>query len=291
MFRLESSRFLILSFGAGLALGLSAAKAVESGADAADVSASSPTVTEFDTASSTASSRSDTVNVATAPAVVGSTQTPQQMIARAYGVEKAHEIEALKFAFNVKQGGAVVRREWQWDVAENRVTYRGPGPAGGSIETTYLRDRLSEGDALLNKKVDEWFVNDQYWLLFPFHLVWDKTVRITREGNETMPIAPQQAEHLRVVYPEDSAKAGDVYDVYVDTNHLIKEWSYHPRGSVEPTYVTTWEDHAKAGPVLLSLNRQGRGADLRIWFDDVSVKANDAWHNAVRLDQLSRAEF
>jgi hypothetical protein len=213
-----------------------------------------------------------------------STADPARMIARAYGVDHAHEIEALAFSFNIQYGDQQMRREWYWDVADNRIEYRGEGPTGLPISLEYFRDDLDRGDPVLNRRVDAQFVDDQYWLLFPFHLAWEKDLKTAYEPNRMMYIEPRESECVSVRYPEAD---GEIYEVFYGPDQLIREWAYRPKAGEGPAFVTTWERHAKAGPVLFSLMHRSEDGDFRVWYDRVAVKlVNEGWVDAEPLERF-----
>jgi len=216
-----------------------------------------------------------------------STSNAARLIAKAYGVDHANEIEAMSFSFNVQSGDTLVRREWYWDVAESRIEYHGEGPTGLPISLTYHRDNLDKGDAALNRRIDAQFVDDQYWLLFPFHLAWEKDLRVADQPSRQMYIEPRESECVSIRYPVDSPEHGDVYEVFIGPDKLIREWAYRPKNSEEPSFVTTWERHAKAGPLLFSLMHRSNDGEYRLWYDRISVKlVNEGWVDAEPLENL-----
>lgn len=230
----------------------------------------------------------DAIEAPTLDGFSRSTSTVEQarLVSAAYGVDHAHQIEAMAFSFNIQYGDSHVKREWYWDVADNRIEYRGEGPTGLPINLVYYRDDLDRGDAVLNRRVDEQFVDDQYWLLFPFHLSWEKDLQVAYAAERDMNIEPRVSECVSIRYPEQDSMKGDIYDVFVGPDRLIREWAYRPRGTNEPSFVTTWEKHARAGPVMFSLmHRSGDGA-FRVWYDRVAVKlVNEGWVDAEPLER------
>ena len=92
-----------------------------------------------------------------------------EKIAQAYGVSGFGEIEEIKFTFNVKKGETAASRSWVWLPKEDKVTYLGDGKPG-SKAITYNRKDLSDTGSESLREIDAHFINDQYWLLFPFHL-------------------------------------------------------------------------------------------------------------------------
>ena len=213
------------------------------------------------------------------------TGNPGREISKVYGVDDAYRIEGLSFVIRTQDGKVQRRREYTWDVGDDRVEYRGKGPSGLPIEVTYRRDQLAKGDAALNSTIDQWFVDDQFWLLFPFHLTWEKRLITVKSEPQKMRIEPGVSDCLIVQYPEGSKTAGDTYEIYYTPDHLIREWAYLPNGATEPKFATTWERNAKAGPFLFSLEHRAKDGAVKVWFDRVSVKiAGDGWVDAVPVE-------
>jgi hypothetical protein len=67
--------------------------------------------------------------------------------------------------------------------------------------------------------------------------------------------------------------------MYVDDNHLLVEWVYRQGGSEMPTRISTWEKNQKVGPILISMEHQGKDENFRVWFTDVKakLKGSDRW--------------
>ena len=83
-------------------------------------------------------------------------------IASAYGVQHFGDIEILNFTFNAKVGEKNVERSWKWMPKRNIVDYRGSDGKTLHLDLANLEDEES-------RAVHAWFINDSYWLLFPFH--------------------------------------------------------------------------------------------------------------------------
>src|SRR2546430_12340267 len=54
--------------------------------------------------------------------------------------------------------------------------------------TTLFRSQLASQSAVVKEEVDPGFFNDQYWLLFPFHLVWDTGATVEDAGMQKLPL-------------------------------------------------------------------------------------------------------
>jgi hypothetical protein len=213
-------------------------------------------------------------------------QSPASHIADAYGVGNFDRIEAVRFTFHVAKQGKEIQRQWHWEPKTDTVTYRGKSPDGSWIEHTYVRSRMQAGQNDLNAQIDHWFVNDQYWLLFPLHLAWDKGIEILDEGMQPLPIAPGEALRLVVKYPAGVGYTpGDIYELYYGQDYLVKQWIYRKSASPQPTLVATWEKHAKAGPIVFALDHKGADGNFRQWFSDVAVKtvSDSTWQVPTEL--------
>jgi hypothetical protein len=199
------------------------------------------------------------------------------VIARAYGLESFGRVEALRFTFNAQIGDKTVQRAWTWEPAQDRVAL------GGGQPLTYRRADLTKGPSADLSKVDAWFNNDQYWLLFPFHLAWDGHAGIVEDAApQGLPLGQGAARRLTVTYPATGGYTpGDVFELFVDQSNRIVQWIYRQGGSTRPTRIATWEDHRRVGPLVLSLDHRGPDS-FRVWFTDVGVRliGQDQWTHA-----------
>ncbi|MEW6143776.1 MAG: hypothetical protein AB1598_02045 [Thermodesulfobacteriota bacterium] len=206
-----------------------------------------------------------------------------EKIAQAYGIGGFGEIEEIKFTFNVRKGETEAQRSWIWQPKADRVTYHGDGKTDKAV-TYYRKDLSSPGSESL-VEIDSHFINDQYWLIFPFHLVWDKdiTVKIDPEKGK-FPISGRIGRMVSVVYPPTGGYTpGDRYDLFLDDDNTIAEWIYRRGGSEIPTVSAAWEDNRRVGPIMLSLNHPGADGKFRVWFTGVELKLSSG--ERIKLDE------
>ncbi|MFI5322802.1 MAG: hypothetical protein ACHQ6U_04565 [Thermodesulfobacteriota bacterium] len=196
-----------------------------------------------------------------------------EKIAQAYGVSGFGEVEEIKFTFNVKKGETVAARSWIWKPKEDRVTFLGDGKTDASAVSYNRKDLTGNGSESL-KQIDAHFINDQYWLLFPLHLVWDKGMKVELASEKVkFPIGGGMGRMVSVTYPPTGGYTpGDRYDLFLDNNDMIAEWIYRRGGSEKPTVIATWEDNHHMGPIIMSLKHVGADNNFRIWFTDVEMK-------------------
>jgi hypothetical protein len=152
------------------------------------------------------------------------------------------------------------------------VTFKGTPEQGGTV--VYERAVLAGQPGEQIKKVDPWFVNDNYWLIFPLRLYWDQSATVVEdEAPVNVPIGSGKARRLVVTYPKtEGYTPGDVYELFIDNSGRISQWIYRKGGDPKPTRVTTWEDYRREGPLTLSLDHNSPDGSFRVWFTDVAVR-------------------
>jgi hypothetical protein len=194
----------------------------------------------------------------------------RQKVAEAYGVQDFGQIEQIKYTFNVQLSDKNVIRSWIWQPKTDEVTFA----AGGNAQpVTYSRKQISAAAPDNLKKVDGWFINDNYWLLFPIHMAWDNQAKVDDMDRKALPIGGGKARCLVVSYPpEGGYTPGDVYELFLDNSFRITQWIYRKGGSKVPTNVATWDDYRQVGPLTLALNHQWANKNVRLWFSKVAVK-------------------
>jgi hypothetical protein len=221
------------------------------------------------------------------PAASGAEQSPPiaEQIAKTYGLDSFGQIEAIRYTWNVESPNGKVSRTWEWSPKADTVSYEGKDKEGKPVKTSYQRSQLGSQSEAIKKEIDPAFANDQYWLLLPFHLLWDGAA-VTDEGMQKLPIGDASAERVVAKYPSDGGyQPGDAWDLYVGADKRIVEIVYH-RGADNPPklVMATYADYKKAGPLLVSTEHRGTvdGKPFSISLSDVSVKVtgSDKWIDA-----------
>jgi hypothetical protein len=209
-----------------------------------------------------------------------------EKIAKAYGLDSFDQIDAIRYTFNVDAGPRQVSRSWVWEPKKAQVSFDGKDKAGNPLKVTYSRSDVASQSAVVKEQVDPGFVNDQYWLLFPFHVVWDAGATVTDAGIKKLPLGKGSARRVVVTYPSDVGYTpGDTWELYVGNDGRVREFVFHHGGTAKPKEViATWADYKKAGPLLFSLDHRGKadGNRVRIFFTNVAVKVagSDNWLDA-----------
>jgi len=212
------------------------------------------------------------------PATSWAQQRPPiaEQMAKTYGFDSFGQIEGIRYAFNAELPGVKLSRTWEWNPKTDTVAYEGKDKEGKPIKVTYQRSQLSSQSEAIKNEIDPAFLNDQYWLLFPFDVAWDSSATVTDEGMHKLPLGNASAERVVVKYPSEGGDSpGDTWELYVGADKRIEEFIFHRGGTRTPSVViATWADYQKAGPLLISADHRGTedGKPLRISFSDVSVK-------------------
>ena len=92
-----------------------------------------------------------------------------EKVAKTYGVDSLEKIEAILYTWNGEIPGVFrLSRRWEWEPNSNKVTYEGLDKDGKPVKVTYMRSQLSSQSDNIKNEVDPGFINDNYWVLFPF---------------------------------------------------------------------------------------------------------------------------
>jgi len=222
------------------------------------------------------------------PATFGAQQLPPiaEQMAKTYGLDSFEQIEGIRYTWNAELPGVQISHTWEWNPKTDMVSYQGKDKEGKPVKVAYQRSQLSSQSDAIKNEIDPAFFNDQYWLLFPLHVAWDRSATVTDEGMHKLPLGNASAERVVVKYPSEGGYApGDTWELYVGADKRVEEFIYHRGGTKKPSVViATWADYKKAGPPLFSTDHHGTadGKPLRIFLPDVSVKVtgSENWMNA-----------
>ena len=187
-----------------------------------------------------------------------------EKIANAHGYKNWKNIKKLNYTFNVDRDSSHYERSWQWYPQKNEVKMLS---AKDTIE--YFRKDMDS----IQQQTDQGFINDKYWLLFPFQLVWDKGFQYSVEENVKAPISEKPMKEITIAYDnEDGYTPGDTYKIYIDKDFIIREWSYIASGSKEPNLSTTWENYQTYNGLKIATNRQNKEESFKLYFTNIKVE-------------------
>jgi hypothetical protein len=211
-----------------------------------------------------------------------------EQIAKTYGLDSYEKVEAIRYTWNGEITGLFkASHVWEWEPKTGKVSFEGKDKDGNPVKATFVMSQLNSQPSNVKDQIAPSFVNDNYWLLFPFHAYWDTSATVTDQGMQKLPIGAGSATLVSVKYPAEAGgyTPGDTWDLYVGADKRVKEMVYHRGGPKPPQLVTaTWGGYKKAGPLLISTEHRGTadGKPLHIFISDVSVKltGSDTWVKA-----------
>jgi hypothetical protein len=195
-------------------------------------------------------------------------------IAKTYGFDSFGQVDAIRFTFTLPE--FKFHNSWVWEPKNDTITYEGKDKDGKPVKVTYKRSELASQSDFVKKVVDPGFSNDQYWLVFPFHMIWDTGATVEDAGMQKLPSGKGKARKVVVKYPSNGGYSpGDTWAIFVGSDNRIRELEFHHGGTAKPSKVTAdWTNYKKAGPLLFSLLHHGKadGRPFSITFTNVAVK-------------------
>jgi hypothetical protein len=211
-----------------------------------------------------------------------------EKVVKAYGLDSYDKIEAIRYTWNIDIPGLFkASHKWEWEPKTGKILFESTDKDGKPVKVAYDSSQLASQPDAVKNEVEPAFVNDNYWLLFPFHAYWDKSATITNEGTKKLPIGAGSATLVTVKYPKEAGgyTPGDTWDLYVGKDYRVQAMVYHRGGDKKPKLVTaTWTGYKKAGPLLVSTEHRGTadGGAFRLWITNVAVKlaGSEKWADA-----------
>jgi hypothetical protein len=225
---------------------------------------------------------SGTTLAQTRPAIV-------EQLAKTYGLDSYGQIEAVRYTFNLELPALKLNlsRTWTWEPKTGAVTYESKDKDGKPVKVSYNRNQVNSAPANVKDDIDPGFVNDNYWFIFPFHLYWDTSAKVTVTEKEKLPIGKGTATLVSAKYPAELGgyTPGDTWNLYVGAGGRVVQFVYLRGGEKKPSNVTTtWAGYEKAGPLLVSADHRGTadGKPARVYFTNVAYKlaGSDKWMDA-----------
>jgi hypothetical protein len=211
-----------------------------------------------------------------------------EQIAKTYGLDSYPQIEAIRYTWNGEVTGLFKASHiWEWELKTGKVSFESTDKDGKPVKVAYMRSELSSQPNNVKTAVEPAFVNDNYWLLFPFHAYWDTSATVTDEGMKKLPTGVGSAELVAVKYGAELGgyTPGDTWELYVGKDKRVEYLVFHHGGDKKPSLVkASWAGYKKAGPLLVSTEHRGTadGKPLHISVTNVAVKltGSDTWMDA-----------
>ncbi len=193
-------------------------------------------------------------------------KTVAEKIADANGFNNWRNVSKIEFTFNVDRDSSHFERSWSWKPKTDDVIL-----ISGKDTISYNRHSVDS----LSLSADKSFINDKYWLLAPFQLMWDKSATISDAITEKALISKTVLNKITLTYPNEGGYTpGDAYDFYFGDDYLIKEWGYRKENSKTPSLISTWENYQDFNGIKIGLNHKKPEGNWMLYFTNVKVEQN-----------------
>ena len=186
-----------------------------------------------------------------------------EKIANAHGFDNWKNVTEIQFTFNVDRDSSHFERHWNWNPKTNVVRM-----ATENDTVSYNRASVDSTSV----KADQGFINDKFWLLVPFQLVWDAGTSISEPVKVEAPISKTEINKITLTYSKNGGYTpGDAYDIYFDDNYLIQEWVFRKGNQKEPSMITTFENHQDFNGIKIALEHKKQDENWNLNFTDVKI--------------------
>ena len=191
-----------------------------------------------------------------------------EKIADAHGFQNWKHDSQINFTFNVDRDSMHFERSWSWKPQENIVKSM-------TTQDTLVYQRKAMDSVAI--KANAGFINDRYWLLSPFNLIWDQAnFEYTHTEEAIAPISQKTCQKLTIVYGNEGGYTpGDAYDFYFGNDYLIKEWVFRKGNQDEASMTTTWENYAEENGIKFAVDHKKDGEPFNLYFSNVSVQPKE----------------
>lgn len=197
------------------------------------------------------------------PKTIQKKWSTSEKIANANGFENWRNVSELQFTFNVDKDTTHFERSWKWNPKTDDVRMV-------SGKDTVAYNRTSVDSTSMN--ADKAFINDKYWLLAPFQLVWDTSATVSETSITEAPISKKQVNKITITYPNEGGYTpGDAYDLYFGDDFIIQEWVYRKGNSEEASMMTTWENYEEFNGIKIAKTHKRPEESWKLHFTNIKV--------------------
>ncbi|MCH9660268.1 MAG: hypothetical protein K0U54_05080 [Bacteroidetes bacterium] len=191
--------------------------------------------------------------------------TTAEVIAYKNGFDHWKKVNTIGFTFNVDRPNRHFERSFIWHPKTDDVVYM-----SGTDTITYNRKATLDSIQL---NADQAFINDKYWLLAPYQLVWDEGTTFSEKENQIAPISKDTLTMLTMVYDDEGGYTpGDAYDFYFGKDFVIKEWIFREGNQETPSMINTFEDYEEIHGLKIAKTHRDSTGTFKLHFTNISVE-------------------
>ncbi len=192
------------------------------------------------------------------------TLTVAEKIANAHGYKNWKNVSEIQFTFKVDRDTLKGKgRSWTWHPKTDQVKM-----SIADRTFNYLRSDIDS----IHIAADRSFINDKFWLLVPFQLVWDTTAKISEPQRILAPISKDSLDMITITYPNEGGYTpGDAYDIYYDESYIIKEWVFRQGNSKTPSLTTTFENYKDYNGIKIATDHKQGDVNWNLNFANIKV--------------------
>ncbi len=190
--------------------------------------------------------------------------TTSEAIAYTNGLKNWDKVKEIRYTFNMDRDSTHYERSWIWKPKSNIVTL-----ITDKDTITYQRSKMDS----ISKKADQRFINDKYWLLVPFNLIWDANSFISEHKVKSIaPISKTEMQKLTIIYKNEGGYTpGDAYDFYFKGDFIIREWVFRKGNQLEPSLITSWENYEDFNGIKIAKMHKRDHGEWSLYFTDIKV--------------------
>ncbi|SDR95149.1 hypothetical protein SAMN04515667_1065 [Formosa sp. Hel1_31_208] len=189
--------------------------------------------------------------------------TIAEKIAQAHGFDNWKNVNDIQFTFNVDRGDSHFERSWEWYPKTDDVTL--------TLDNDIIKYNRTVVDSAF-VQTDKSFINDKFWFLAPFQLVWDDGTTISEAIKEVAPMSKIELNKITITYGNEGGYTpGDAYDFYFNDDYIIQEWVYRKGNSESPSMTTTFENYEDFNGLKIAKEHKMTEGNFNLYFSNISV--------------------
>lgn len=189
--------------------------------------------------------------------------TTAEKIAKANGFDHWKNVNKIQFTFNVDRGDNHFERSWAWK------------PKTDDLRLVSKNDTINFNRKFIDSvsmNSDRAFINDKFWLLVPFQLIWDQGTTISESIKEIAPISKIELNKITQTYGNEGGYTpGDAYDIFYDDDFIIREWVFREGNSEEPSMTTTFENYEDFNGIKIAKDHKMAEGKFNLYFSNLKV--------------------